>query len=77
MAVGIVLLLGGYVLSYTALLDPGEFGEGGAWSMPYCRVPAYRAGGDFAAAAFRPAVWVDRQVRPGYWAWRVEEWSPD
>jgi len=73
--VGIVLLLAAYVGSYLALLDPIEVGDGGLYRWSSCRVPAYRAGSDFADAVFRPAAWVDRQVRPDYWAWREEVWE--
>jgi hypothetical protein len=72
MAVGIVLLLAAYVASYAALLDPGELAEGGLERMNVCRVPAYRVGGEYAYAFYRPALWVDQRVRPGYWDWRVD-----
>jgi hypothetical protein len=66
--VGIVLLVVAYVISYAALLDPAEWGYGGLHRMIVGRDPAYRAGGEFADTAFRPALWVDQHVRPDYWA---------
>jgi hypothetical protein len=77
MAVGLVLVLLAYIVSYAVLLDPGEIASGGLWRMNVCRVPAYRAGGEFAGTAFRPALWVDRHIiRPSYWDWREEVYKP-
>ena len=69
--IAIVLALVIYAGSYTALLDPSESPIANISPMTMRRHPAYRAGGDFAEAVFRPAAWVDRQLRPGYWADRV------
>jgi hypothetical protein len=70
--VGIVLLLVAYAGSYMALLDPGEIAEGGLERMNVCRLPFYRVRGEYVWDFYRPAHWVDRQVQPDYWAWRVE-----
>jgi hypothetical protein len=72
MVVGAAVLLATYAGFYAALLAPAEIGDGGLAHWSGCRIPAYRAGGRFAETAFRPAHWVDRQIRPDYWAWHEE-----
>src|SRR4051812_93803 len=71
----LVLLLVAYAGSYAVLLAPCELAEGGSHRMNVCRVPTYRAGGEFAHPVFRPAHWADLKLRPDYWAWHEEVWQ--
>jgi hypothetical protein len=61
---GLLALLGlAYVGSYIVLLSP--------MPSPWEGEPndaAYRAGGNAAETVFVPLEWIDRRVRPGYWA---------
>ena len=51
----VAMLLLAYFGSYYGLLTPRGY------------PPLYRFGGRWAEAAFRPAWWIDRQVRPKEW----------
>ena len=73
--VGVALTVVTYVGAYAALLNPVWYGDVSLHRSAGRRFPAYRAGGEFAETAFRPASWVDQRVRPHYWAWH-EDTSP-
>jgi hypothetical protein len=60
----LVLLLGVYVGAYLSLSQPYTCGIN---SMTI-RVQHYQWESPGVAALFRPANWIDRRLRPGYWA---------
>lgn len=66
--VAFALIIVAYVAGYFAMLRPADIvvldGEVGL----RVRVPVYEVSGSAPRTLFRPALWVDRQVRSRYWA---------
>ena len=66
----VVLAAIAYLGLYALLLRPDTFvpcslGSHFQWHL---RVPRYRVGGAAAEIAFEPLAWLDRKLRPNYWA---------
>ena len=58
-----------YLGAYFAMLQPANLTILDGASGYRGRLPAYRMGGSVTATAFRPLLWLDKQIRPRYWAW--------
>jgi len=67
---GIVFVLATYVGLYVSLLQPDIFIPCSLNShfQMHLRAPRYRVGGTAAEIAFRPLSYLDRKIRPHYWA---------
>jgi hypothetical protein len=68
----IILVVVAYFGLYASLLQPDTFvpcllNSHFQWHL---RVPRYRVGGTAAEIAFGPLSWLDRKLRPNYWASR-------
>ena len=61
------LLASAYVGAYFWQLQTPRIYIGGSHSGTYLRLAFYRANSRSISRFFRPANWVDRHVRPGYW----------
>jgi hypothetical protein len=65
----VVTLVGVYLGTYSALLQPVDIVDEGILGMVVSgyREPHFRCGDVTAKFIFAPLIWIDQRVRPAYW----------